>query len=616
MRNALYTDQVSAPVVQAGEIHGDVHLHAPGGTLLDLAAHELATAVRRQWTAEAENRAVRQPAPLRVRFWSTTGSRQGPIRGDVRQVASMFRGLSRRQLVVLGEPGAGKTVAALLLTLELLEKPDRSQPVPILLAVASWDPTAEHFDAWAIRRLNEDFPALGDVRAYGPDAAARLVAQGRVMIVADGVDELPVHLHAAALDGVNRASGIRPVVVTCRSDEYHAAVANFGTFLSGAAVVKLAPVRADAVAAHIAETQLDTDTRWRPVTDVLIAEPFDDVAEALSSPLMVYLARTVYASPRTEPRELLMFPTREAVERHLLSAYVPTVYGPRVDVVDTYWTRRRPSRWPVGDMVRWLTFLAKWPGQEFAWWHLALAAPRWATGAVVSLVVLMIGCTPLLWDGRQSLWPALLIAAVSFVAITSRSRPIAPTRPTVTRLSPHHLFRTITWIAAPVIATVVFDATAVVFGQTHLFAVEFLAAVCAGVLTWIGGMVASERFRPCGVTLLDSRVLLREDRRLCVLWLVLAAAGYAVLLYIDSYSVWPLLFAVVVGCVAAAGRTAWMSYLVATTWLALRADVPWRLMTFLDDACRRGVLRANGPAYQFRHVRLQEHLARPCPVSS
>lgn len=606
VRNELHADHVHGQVVQAGNIHGDVHLHARGPTPLDLAAHDLATAVRRQWTAEAENRALRLPEPLRVRFWSTTTSRQEPSSGDVRELASMFRGLARRQLVVLGEPGAGKTVAALLLTLELLEEPG---PVPILLAASSWDPESEHFDTWVIRRLNEDYPALGDVRAYGRDTAARLVAEDRVMTVVDGLDELPAHLHAPALDGMNRASGTRPVVVTCRSDEYHAAVATFGTYLSGAAVVKLAPVRANAVAAHIAETQLDVDTRWRPVTDVLVAEPFDDVAEALSSPLMMYLARTVYASPRAEPRELLTFPTRATIEQHLLGAYVPTVYGPRVDVVDTYLPRRSPSRWPVGDVVRWLTFLAKWPGQEFAWWHLALATPRWVTGAVVSLAVLMIGFTPVLWDARTS-WPTLVVAAVSFAAITSRGRPVAPTRPTMTRFSPHHLFRTITWIATPVVAVATFAVMTGVFDQTMLLlVVGFAVAGCVGVLTWIGGMEASDRFRPRGVTLLDSRILLREDRRLCVLWLVLAAAGYAVMLYDDTYFVSLLLFLVVTGCVAAAGRTAWASYLVAKTWLALRGDVPWRLMTFLDDARRRGVLRANGPAYQFRHVRLQEHLA-------
>jgi hypothetical protein len=32
-------------------------------------------------------------------------------------------------------------------------------------------------------------------------------------------------------------------------------------------------------------------------------------------------------------------------------------------------------------------------------------------------------------------------------------------------------------------------------------------------------------------------------------------------------------------------------------------------MTFLDDAYRRGVLRQGGAAYQFRHARLQDHLA-------
>jgi hypothetical protein len=32
-------------------------------------------------------------------------------------------------------------------------------------------------------------------------------------------------------------------------------------------------------------------------------------------------------------------------------------------------------------------------------------------------------------------------------------------------------------------------------------------------------------------------------------------------------------------------------------------------MTFLGDAHRRGVLRQAGAVYQFRHARLQDHLA-------
>jgi hypothetical protein len=53
----------------------------------------------------------------------------------------------------------------------------------------------------------------------------------------------------------------------------------------------------------------------------------------------------------------------------------------------------------------------------------------------------------------------------------------------------------------------------------------------------------------------------------------------------------------------------WGRYVVATIWLALAGRLPWRLMSFLDDAHEHGLLRRTGAAYQFRHVRLQERLA-------
>ncbi|KII00248.1 hypothetical protein LP52_02780 [Streptomonospora alba] len=54
---------------------------------------------------------------------------------------------------------------------------------------------------------------------------------------------------------------------------------------------------------------------------------------------------------------------------------------------------------------------------------------------------------------------------------------------------------------------------------------------------------------------------------------------------------------------------AWLSYLVATHHLAWKGRLPRRLMSFLDDAHRLGLLRAVGPTYQFRHAKLQDRLA-------
>src|SRR5262249_16984484 len=57
--------------------------------------------------------------------------------------------------------------------------------------------------------------------------------------------------------------------------------------------------------------------------------------------------------------------------------------------------------------------------------------------------------------------------------------------------------------------------------------------------------------------------------------------------------------------------TAWGQWVVLSrVWLPLTGRLPWRIITFLDDAYHRDVLRQPGAVYQFRHARLQEHLSR------
>ena len=58
-------------------------------------------------------------------------------------------------------------------------------------------------------------------------------------------------------------------------------------------------------------------------------------------------------------------------------------------------------------------------------------------------------------------------------------------------------------------------------------------------------------------------------------------------------------------------QAAWGQFAMTQWWLALTHRLPWRLMTFLRDACvNRGVLRQFGAVYQFRHIELQRRLAR------
>ena len=50
-------------------------------------------------------------------------------------------------------------------------------------------------------------------------------------------------------------------------------------------------------------------------------------------------------------------------------------------------------------------------------------------------------------------------------------------------------------------------------------------------------------------------------------------------------------------------------FVLASLWLGTRRRLPLRLMGFLDNAYRLGLLRVVGPVYQFRHAALQDHLA-------
>ena len=194
---------------------------------LDRAAGTLAEAVRLQWEAEAGLRGLGQPERLQLR-WVTTdrpvavpiasvagGAIPGRVvrlRGSLDEIADRYLALPDQRLVVLGEPGAGKSVLALLLTLELLTRHrQRGGPVAVLMGLAAWDPIAEHLHSWLARRLTQDYPALKHP-SFGPEAALELVTRGLVLPVLDGLDELPESLRARAITALERARAERPLI--------------------------------------------------------------------------------------------------------------------------------------------------------------------------------------------------------------------------------------------------------------------------------------------------------------------------------------------------------------------------------------------------------------------
>ena len=112
------------------------------------------------------------------------------------------------RLVVLGEPGSGKTMLMVRLVLDLLARRAAGGPVPILMSMASWHPADQDLLTWLGAQLLIDYPALASAAPPGVGEltqAAALLASGLVLPILDGLNELSPSLRSTAIARINDA---------------------------------------------------------------------------------------------------------------------------------------------------------------------------------------------------------------------------------------------------------------------------------------------------------------------------------------------------------------------------------------------------------------------------
>ncbi|MEU5696910.1 NACHT domain-containing protein [Actinosynnema sp. NPDC020468] len=662
MRNKVLA-VVRGTLIQTGDVTGSISVvnqSARGFTeLLADTADLLAHAAETQWREEESRRRLHDPFPLRTRWrpaderlsdhWAnvarTPAGTLADLGGELDEITAFYRGLPSGRLVVLGRAGIGKTSAAVRLVLDLLDTREPGEPVPVLVNLGGWDSTGTSLRTWLVDGLVRDYPALARRGPTGKSLAAALVDARRVLPVLDGLDEIAAPIRAAVLEELNATSA--PVVITSRADEYAAAVGK-ADVLTRAACVHLVDLALDDVIGYLPLTTRKTSeggaTAWDPVLERLRSRPHDRATAALAAllttPLMVSLARTAYSDTSGEdPSELLdttRFATREVLEDHLFSSFVPAAFRsgagePRRDV-------DRVLR-HLSAAARHLTDTGT---QDLAWWQLGTAVPArlrrlWISAIAVSEVLVVLGLSaalvavtgtrtgPGIGDIALFAGLAALLAASARGALGEQESigPIAPSR---TRWG-RPRFR-----GRP-------ESTQTFLSANHVFSVGYISLSRNGtpplgiLLCALLIVLPLQWFMPQLQTPTDVRSvptstrLLALDRRTATLQAVAktvfltALTTPTIALFHTTATLVDLTLtgAVVFGMVAASwlslrrglATTAWGRWTMMTRpWWALTRRAPWRWIAFLEEAHARGVLRQQGAVYQFRHRKLQEHLAR------
>lgn len=616
-------------------------------------ADQLAAAVSAQWQAEASMRRLNDPYPLPVAWaaadasltdsWSslvrlaTTGAGWPPpppagswaagpedLAGAGGDLVEVLARVPTGRLVVLGEPGTGKTMLMVRLVLDLLARRVPGGPVPFLASIASWDPAEQDLRSWLCAQLLTNHPALSTLPATRdkPTQAAELLAAGLLLPILDGLDEIREEVRGSAINRINDA--LRPgeyLVVTCRSDQYRDAVRptnGIEVTLLGAAAVQLGTLDSDTVSKYLRDDAggPDARARWDPVLSVLGTEA--PAAQALSTPLMVSLARTIY-NPRPgelirglhKPKELCnsTLTDRTAVESLLLDAFIPAAY-------------RQESTDQAQEAEKWFMFLARYlerkiGSPDLAWWQLPQAVPRFLPEAVtLAGASLFIGILAGAVAGIRLGVASGTLAAVTFGAYTAvlgMGRVLVDEPPKPSRgISFRPPSAEVVGVGI-LIGVTIGGITAAARGAVA----GVVTGVGAGVVTGFAGWSSSLKAAPLDISsAMSPPVVLARDRKAAIIAAALAGAGFgaAAGLLVGEWAgvVAGVVTAVAVGAVAGIYNSftaAWPFYKIAQILLVLRGRLPWLLMSFLADAHGKGVLRQVGVNYQFRHFELQHRLA-------
>lgn len=213
-----------------------------------------------------------------------------------------------RTLLILGEPGSGKTITLLRLARDLIARTeqDMSQPIPVVLNLSSWVMKQMPIASWLVEELNSKYQVSKDL-------SKTWVNNQQLLLLLDGLDEVKAECREACVQTLNQfvqSYGQTEIVICSRVQDYEA----LSTRLHLQAALYIQSLQPEQV-----EQYLEQAGKQLQALKILLQQN-TTLQELARSPLMLSVMSLAYR--RKTPEEIPKFGSMKEVCRQLFDTYI------------------------------------------------------------------------------------------------------------------------------------------------------------------------------------------------------------------------------------------------------------------------------------------------------
>ena len=488
-----------------------------------------------------------------------------------------------RSLLILGEPGAGKTTTLLELAKEMINRAEKdfTEKEPVVFNLSSWTDPKQPIADWLAEELRAKYN-------FPKKIAALSVEKDSLLFLLDGLDEVADDRKEACVDAINSYLDEHSAMaaVCCRKEVYEA----HDVKLKLQSAVLLQPLTPQQIDGYLQRLSPDLDS----LREALRSDR--GLQEFAKTPLILSIMTLAYRGISVE--SLPSLGSTEERRGHLFETYVDRMFERT--------TRIDPKLFPKEKTIHWLSWLArKMSESNQTIFLIERMQPSWLeTKAQRRLYFILVG---LIYGLSIGLIGGLIFGLKKSVELLVGSMfdepiggPIGLSEWLTNGLDICLIFWLIFWLILNVVGEIDINPTEVLnFSSWKVRIFEPIAALreclISGLISGLSvGLIGGLIFELIGERL---RVGLIDG-------LIIGLIG-------------GLFFGLFFGLKMGIGLIFWLIFggLVVIQHFALRfvlhrkGLLPWKLVPFLDYSSERIFLRKVGGGYVFVHRMLMDYFA-------